>query len=58
LPEQISEDEIRDLAKKAIEQSGATSQKEIGKVMAILRPRVKGRADGSLVSKIIKELLE
>jgi hypothetical protein len=57
LPEQMPEDKIRALAKKSIEQSGATSQKEIGKVMAILMPQVKGRADGALISKIVKEFL-
>lgn len=57
LPEQLSEEEIRNLVKKAIEQSGATSVKEMGKVMAILIPQIKGRADSSLVSGIIKEKL-
>jgi uncharacterized protein YqeY len=57
LPEQLSEKEIRQMAEKAIEQSGAVSQKEMGKVMAILMPQIKGRADGALVNKIIKELL-
>ncbi len=64
LPEQMPEEEIRALVQKAVKQSGlpaqagATGQKEIGKVMAVLMPQVKGRADGSLVNKIVKELLE
>jgi uncharacterized protein YqeY len=63
LPEQMPEEEIRVLVQKAVKQSGlpaqagATGQKEIGKVMAVLMPQVKGRADGSLVNKIVKELL-
>ncbi|MEW5908134.1 MAG: GatB/YqeY domain-containing protein [Patescibacteria group bacterium] len=57
LPEQLSEDQIRDLVKGAIEQSGAKNIKEIGKVMSILMPKIKGRADGALVNKIIKKLL-
>ncbi len=57
LPEQISEDEIKKLAKNAIEQSGASDLKDIGKVMAILVPQTKGRADGALVNKIVRELL-
>ncbi len=57
LPEQISEEEIRALAKEAIGQIGAASIKETGKVMAVLVPKIKGRADNSLVSSIIRELL-
>ena len=64
MPEQLSEAVIRDLAKKAVEQSNAKGEKEtcpperrIGKVMAILAPQVKGKADGALVNKIVRELL-
>jgi uncharacterized protein YqeY len=57
LPEQSSEEEIKKLAKEAIEKVGAKEQKDIGKVMAELMPKVKGKADGSLVSKIVKDLL-
>ena len=57
MPEQLSEEIIRDLAKKAVEQSGAKGEKEIGKVMAILMPQVKGKSDGALVNKIVRELL-
>jgi len=57
LPEQISEQEIRDLVKKAVEQTDAKSIKEMGKVMAVLMPQIKGKADNSLVSNIVKEML-
>lgn len=57
MPEQLSEIAIRELAKKAVEQSGAKGEKEVGKVMAILAPQVKGKADGALVNKIVRELL-
>jgi len=57
LPEQLSEEEIKKLAKEAIEKVGAKEQKDMGKVMAELMPKVKGRADGGLVSKIVKESL-
>ena len=57
MPEQLSEVAIRDLAKKAVEQANAKGEKEIGKVMAILAPQVKGKADGALVNKIVRELL-
>ena len=57
MPEQLSEEKIRELAKKAVEQSGAKGEKEIGKVMAVLAPQFKGKTDGSLVNKIVRELL-
>lgn len=57
LPEQLSEEEIRNLVKKAIEQTGAKEIKEMGKVMAVLNPQIKGKADGALVSNIVKECL-
>ncbi|MDP4009001.1 MAG: GatB/YqeY domain-containing protein [bacterium] len=57
LPEQMSEDEIRAIVKEAVEKTGVTSMKEIGKLMAELMPRVKGRADGSVVNNIVREIL-
>jgi len=57
LPEQLSEEKIRDIVKAAVEKIGASQIKDMGKVMAAIMPRVKGKADGSLVSKIVKELL-
>ncbi len=57
MPEQLPEEDIRKLVKKAIEKVGATEIKDMGKVMGRLIPEVKGRADGSMVNKIVKELL-
>lgn len=57
LPEQLSEEEIKKLAKEAIEKVGAKEIKDLGKVMAELMPKVKGKAEGRMVSKIVKELL-
>lgn len=57
LPEQLSEEEIKNLVKEAISQTGATEIKDMGKVMAALMPKVKGKAEGSLVSQIVKESL-
>lgn len=57
LPEQMGEEEIRKLVVDAIQKSGASSIKEIGKVMALLMPSIKGKADGNLVNNIVKELL-
>ena len=57
LPEQLSEEEIKKLAREIIEKNGAKNLKDMGKVMAELMPKLKGKADGGLVSKIIRELL-
>ena len=57
LPEQLSEEEIKKLAKEVIEKVGAKELKDMSKVMAELKPQVRGRAEGSLVNKIVKELL-
>ena len=57
LPEQLSEEEIQELVKEAIEVTKATSPKDMGKVMGELSPKVKGKADGALVAKCVKDLL-
>lgn len=57
LPEQMGEDEIRNLVKEAVTQTGASGMQDMGKVMAALMPKVKGKADGGLVSSIVKETL-
>lgn len=57
LPEQMGEDEVRKLVQNAVSQTGATSQADMGKVMGVLMPQVKGKADGGMVSKIVKESL-
>ena len=57
LPEQMSEGEIKNLVKEAISQTGAASVQDIGKVMGALMPKVKGKADGNLVNKIVRESL-
>ncbi len=57
LPEQVSEQEIKRLAKETVEELGAGDIKDMGKVMAELMPKLKARADGGLVSKVVKELL-
>lgn len=57
LPEQLSADEVRDLARKVIAQVGAQGPRDMGKVMGPLMAQTKGRADGKLVQQIVKELL-
>ena len=57
LPEQLSKEEIESIIKKAIEETSANSEKDIGKVMGAVMPKIKGKADGAKASQIAKELL-
>src|SRR5215469_5962357 len=57
LPQQMSEEEVKKLVDEAVASTGATSQSDMGKVMGALMPKVKGKADGSLVSRFVKEKL-
>lgn len=57
LPKQLSEQEITEIVKTIIDEVGANNPKDMGKVMAALMPKVKGKADGKLVSRIVKEIL-
>lgn len=57
LPQQLTEAEVRALVQEAVQATGAASVKEMGKVMGVLMPKVKGRADGKLVNQIVKEVL-
>ena len=58
LPEQLSVDEVKKIVENAVAEVGATTAKDMGKVMGILMPRVKGRADGKLVNEIVRSLLK
>jgi uncharacterized protein len=57
LPEQLSDDELHAIVGDAVAESGASSPQEMGKVMAVVMPKVKGRADGKRVSAAVKEML-
>ncbi|HLP42990.1 MAG TPA: GatB/YqeY domain-containing protein [Fibrobacteria bacterium] len=57
LPAQMSKAEIEDLVQKAIVQAGASGPKDMGAVMALIRPQTQGRADGKLVSEVVKAKL-
>ena len=57
LPQQLGDDELDALVGDAVAESGASSPKEMGKVMAVVMPKVKGRADGKRVSSLVKEKL-
>ena len=57
LPEQLSEEQILQLAKKIIEETGAKGISDLGKVMGKLMPHVKGKADGATVRNVVERLL-
>ena len=57
MPEQMTEEAIREEVKKAISQTGASGPKDMGKVIGVVMAKVKGKADGQLVSKLVKEIL-
>jgi uncharacterized protein YqeY len=57
MPEQVSEEELEAIVGDAVAESGASSPKEMGKVMSLVMPKVKGRADGKRVSAVVKEKL-
>ena len=58
LPEQLTEAEIKTIVEEAVKEVGATSIKEMGKVMAIITPKVKGRADNKIVGSLVKNMLQ
>lgn len=57
LPRALSEDEIIALAREAIAETGASTPRQMGQVMRVLMPRLRGRADGRRVSEIVRRLL-
>ena len=57
LPAQMSEEEVKNLVAQAIAQSGAAGPADMGKVMGILKPQVAGKADGAIVSGLVRAAL-
>ncbi|ANY11030.1 GatB/YqeY domain-containing protein [Leuconostoc lactis] len=57
LPAQLTEEEIVAVVAAAIEQTGATGPKDMGKVMGVVTPQVKGKADGKVVADLVKATL-
>lgn len=57
LPEQLTEEELTKIVIETINEVGATSKAEMGKVMSAIMPKVKGKADGSTVNNIVKQQL-
>ncbi len=56
LPEQLTEEELEVIVREALKETGASSQKDIGKIMQAVLPKVKGRADGKMVNQIVKKI--
>ncbi|WP_217557949.1 GatB/YqeY domain-containing protein [Paenibacillus sp. GbtcB18] len=57
LPQQLTEEEVSAIVKQTIQEVGASSKADMGKVMAALMPKVKGRADGKLVNQLVQQNL-
>ena len=57
MPEQLSEEELEEIVDDVIAEVGATSMRDLGRVMADVMPQIAGRADGSVVSQIVREKL-
>jgi uncharacterized protein YqeY len=57
LPPKLSEEELRTIVSEAVKESGARVPGDLGKVMKVVMPKVTGRAEGSLVNRIVRELL-
>jgi Uncharacterized conserved protein len=57
LPTQLTEEEVEQIVSKAIAEVNPTSAKDMGKIMQIVMPQIKGRSDGKVVNQIVKKLL-
>ena len=57
LPQMLSEDEVRAVVLEAVAKTGAASPRDMGKVMGAVMAQVKGRTDGTIVSRLVRELL-
>ncbi len=57
LPQPLGEDELTELVQRAIEEVGATTSQDMGKVMKALMPQIQGRADGKIASNLVRGLL-
>ncbi|WP_172194105.1 MULTISPECIES: GatB/YqeY domain-containing protein [Saccharibacillus] len=58
LPAQLAEEEVKSIVQQTIQETGASSKADMGKVMAALMPKVKGRADGKLVNQVVQQYLQ
>ncbi|MEO3947396.1 GatB/YqeY domain-containing protein [Gorillibacterium sp. CAU 1737] len=58
LPQQLTEEEVQAIVRQTIQETGASSKADMGKVMSALMPKVKGRADGKLVNQVVQQNLQ
>lgn len=58
LPRQLSKEELNEIVKETISEVGATSMKDMGKIMAAIKPKTKGRADGKMINELVKSNLQ
>ena len=57
LPQQLTEEELEVFVRQAIQETGASTAKDIGKIMQAVMPKVKGKADGKMINQIAKKIL-
>lgn len=57
LPQQLTEDELEVIVRQAVQETGAASSKDMGRVIQAVMPQVKGRADGKMINGIVKKIL-
>ena len=57
LPKQLTDEELRPIVEAAVKETGASSMRDMGKVMAAVMPQIKGRADGKAVNAIVRDLI-
>ncbi|MBY7143343.1 GatB/YqeY domain-containing protein [Virgibacillus sp. NKC19-3] len=57
MPKQLTDDELKVIVQQAIQEVNATSKKDMGKVMSAIMPKVKGRADGAQINKLVQRQL-
>ncbi len=57
LPQQLTEEELEVIVRQAVQDTGASSAKDTGKIMQAVMPQVKGRADGKMINQIVKRLI-
>ena len=58
MPQPLSEEELKAIVRQTIQETGASSKADMGKVMSALMPKVKGRADGKLVNQLVQQFLQ
>jgi len=58
MPQPLSEEELKAIVRQTIQETGASSKADMGKVMSALMPQVKGRADGKLVNQLVQQFLQ